>query len=220
MPWAKCQKIKLNTATAAVLALIPAAQRHGLRPGSADVSFQSEELKVKENSPQILRRFVELAGGEVADIVIIPTASIVRNLKHLRPSHLRYFARDRRSPPVRRPAGTQPIVQLCRQCRRRCLNGPARVLRLQSQHFLFRRGLHASNPLRPAQDPRRRNRLRASVWCTARCWRRQTCWGSRAFEAASSDHISDLRSHVPFCERRHVAVAGRNAGQGPWTKAQ
>jgi cyanophycinase len=29
----------------------------------------------KENSPQILRRFVELAGGGAADIVVIPTAS-------------------------------------------------------------------------------------------------------------------------------------------------
>jgi len=29
----------------------------------------------KENSPQILRRFVELAGGRSADIVVIPTAS-------------------------------------------------------------------------------------------------------------------------------------------------
>jgi cyanophycinase len=32
----------------------------------------------KENSPQILRRFVEICGGEDADIVIIPTASLVR----------------------------------------------------------------------------------------------------------------------------------------------
>jgi cyanophycinase len=30
----------------------------------------------KENSPQILRRFVELAGGDAADIVVIPTASL------------------------------------------------------------------------------------------------------------------------------------------------
>ncbi len=32
----------------------------------------------KENSPQILRRFVELAGGTAADIVVIPTASLLR----------------------------------------------------------------------------------------------------------------------------------------------
>src|SRR5271167_3049058 len=32
----------------------------------------------KENSPQILRRFVRLAGGENADIAIIPTASMSR----------------------------------------------------------------------------------------------------------------------------------------------
>src|SRR5271156_1331878 len=32
----------------------------------------------KENSPQILRRFVELAGGAAADIAVIPTASLVR----------------------------------------------------------------------------------------------------------------------------------------------
>ena len=31
----------------------------------------------KENSPQILRRFVRLCGGDAADIVIIPTASRV-----------------------------------------------------------------------------------------------------------------------------------------------
>jgi len=33
----------------------------------------------KENSPQILRRFVELAGGDYADIVVLPTASQVRD---------------------------------------------------------------------------------------------------------------------------------------------
>jgi cyanophycinase len=33
----------------------------------------------KENSPQILRRFVELAGGDSADIVVIPTASLLRS---------------------------------------------------------------------------------------------------------------------------------------------
>jgi len=33
----------------------------------------------KENSPQILQRFVKLAGGREADIVIIPTASQLRN---------------------------------------------------------------------------------------------------------------------------------------------
>jgi cyanophycinase len=32
----------------------------------------------KENSPPILRRFVELAGGARADIVVIPTASLLR----------------------------------------------------------------------------------------------------------------------------------------------
>jgi cyanophycinase len=32
----------------------------------------------KENSPQILRRFVELCGGEAADIAVIPTASLAR----------------------------------------------------------------------------------------------------------------------------------------------
>ncbi|MGA2777100.1 MAG: cyanophycinase [Steroidobacteraceae bacterium] len=32
----------------------------------------------KENSPQILRRFVELSGGAAADIVVIPTASLLR----------------------------------------------------------------------------------------------------------------------------------------------
>jgi cyanophycinase len=33
----------------------------------------------KDNSPQILRRFVELAGGDSADIVVIPTASLLRS---------------------------------------------------------------------------------------------------------------------------------------------
>ncbi len=33
----------------------------------------------KENSPQILQRFVQLAGGEQADIVVIPTASQLRS---------------------------------------------------------------------------------------------------------------------------------------------
>lgn len=32
----------------------------------------------KENSPQILRRFIKLAGGDRADIAIIPTASVAR----------------------------------------------------------------------------------------------------------------------------------------------
>jgi cyanophycinase len=34
--------------------------------------------EAKENSPQILRRFVSLAGGSNADIVVIPTASLLR----------------------------------------------------------------------------------------------------------------------------------------------
>jgi cyanophycinase len=33
----------------------------------------------KDHAPQILRRFVELAGGSSADIVVIPTASVVRD---------------------------------------------------------------------------------------------------------------------------------------------
>jgi cyanophycinase len=33
----------------------------------------------KENSPQILHRFVRLAGGDSADIAIIPTASMSRS---------------------------------------------------------------------------------------------------------------------------------------------
>jgi cyanophycinase len=33
----------------------------------------------KENSPQILRRFVQLAGGEAADILVIPTASLAHS---------------------------------------------------------------------------------------------------------------------------------------------
>lgn len=33
----------------------------------------------KENSPQILQRFVKLAGGREADIVVVPTASQLRN---------------------------------------------------------------------------------------------------------------------------------------------
>jgi cyanophycinase len=33
----------------------------------------------KENSPRILRRFVALAGGDAADIVVLPTASMLRD---------------------------------------------------------------------------------------------------------------------------------------------
>jgi cyanophycinase len=43
----------------------------------------------KENSPQILRRFVELAGGDAADIVVIPTASLSRSTG---PRYERLFA--------------------------------------------------------------------------------------------------------------------------------
>jgi cyanophycinase len=43
----------------------------------------------KENSPQILRRFVQLAGGDAADIVVIPTAS---QLRATGPRYERIFA--------------------------------------------------------------------------------------------------------------------------------
>jgi cyanophycinase len=43
----------------------------------------------KENSPPILRRFVELAGGAAADIVVIPTASLLRGTG---PRYERIFA--------------------------------------------------------------------------------------------------------------------------------
>jgi cyanophycinase len=43
----------------------------------------------KENSPQILQRFVQLAGGDHADIVIIPTASQLRSTG---PRYERIFA--------------------------------------------------------------------------------------------------------------------------------
>jgi cyanophycinase len=43
----------------------------------------------KENSPQILRRFVQLAGGDAADIVVIPTASQLRSTG---PRYERIFA--------------------------------------------------------------------------------------------------------------------------------
>ena len=43
----------------------------------------------KENSPQILKRFVQVAGGDSADIVVIPTASQLRNTG---PRYERIFA--------------------------------------------------------------------------------------------------------------------------------
>ena len=43
----------------------------------------------KDNAPAILRRFVQLAGGDQADIVVIPTAS---QLKSTGPRYERIFA--------------------------------------------------------------------------------------------------------------------------------
>ena len=51
----------------------------------------------KENAPQILKRFVQLAGGDRADIVVIPTASQMRD------TGVRY---ERTSPPADGPEGS------------------------------------------------------------------------------------------------------------------
>ena len=77
----------------------------------------------KENSPQILRRFVELAGGRDADIVVIPTAS---QLASTGPRYERIFAE----------LGARRVTALDFDTRRDC-GEPNRIERLQQASGVF-----------------------------------------------------------------------------------
>lgn len=77
----------------------------------------------KENSPQILRRFVELAGGRNADIVIIPTAS---QLHSTGPRYERIFA----------DLGAERATAIDFDTRRDC-EEPGRIERLQQASGVF-----------------------------------------------------------------------------------
>ncbi len=77
----------------------------------------------KENSPQILRRFVELAGGRDADIVVIPTAS---QLASTGPRYERIFAE----------LGAGRATALDFDTRRDC-GEPNRIERLQQASGVF-----------------------------------------------------------------------------------
>jgi cyanophycinase len=77
----------------------------------------------KENSPQILRRFVELAGGRNADIVIIPTAS---QLHSTGPRYERIFAE----------LGAERATAIDFDTRRDC-EEPGRIERLQQASGVF-----------------------------------------------------------------------------------
>jgi cyanophycinase len=77
----------------------------------------------KENSPQILRRFVELAGGRNADIVVIPTAS---QLTSTGPRYERIFAE----------LGAERVTALDFDTRRDC-EEPNRIERLQQASGVF-----------------------------------------------------------------------------------
>lgn len=77
----------------------------------------------KENSPQILRRFVELAGGRNADIVVIPTAS---QLASTGPRYERIFSE----------LGAERATELDFDTRRDC-EEPNRIERLQQASGVF-----------------------------------------------------------------------------------
>ena len=77
----------------------------------------------KENSPQILRRFVELAGGNSADIVVIPTAS---QLRATGPRYERIFGE----------LGAERVTALDFDTRRDC-EEPGRLERLQQASGVF-----------------------------------------------------------------------------------
>ena len=70
----------------------------------------------KDNAPAILRRFVQLAGGDQADIVVIPTAS---QLKSTGPRYERIFAE----------LGAARVSALDFDTRRDC-DEPSRISRL------------------------------------------------------------------------------------------
>jgi cyanophycinase len=77
----------------------------------------------KENSPQILKRFVQVAGGDRADIVIIPTASQMRATG---PRYERIFAE----------LGAERAMALDFDTRRDC-EEPSRLARLQQATGVF-----------------------------------------------------------------------------------
>jgi cyanophycinase len=77
----------------------------------------------KENSPQILRRFVALAGGAAADIVVIPTAS---QLKATGPRYERIFGE----------LGVANVTSLDFDTRRDA-EEPSRIRRLQQATGVF-----------------------------------------------------------------------------------
>ena len=80
----------------------------------------------KENSPQILRRFVALAGGDGADIVVIPTAS---QLASTGPRYERIFAE----------LGAERVTSLDFDTRRDA-EEPSRLERLQQASGIFLTG--------------------------------------------------------------------------------
>ena len=80
----------------------------------------------KENAPAILRRFVQLAGGDQADIVVIPTAS---QLKSTGPRYERIFG----------DLGAARVTALDFDTRRDC-DEPSRINRLQSATGVFMTG--------------------------------------------------------------------------------
>jgi cyanophycinase len=77
----------------------------------------------KENAPPILKRFVRLAGGEQADIVVIPTAS---QLKATGPRYERIFT----------DLGAARVTALDFDTRRDC-EEPSRIERLQRASGVF-----------------------------------------------------------------------------------
>jgi cyanophycinase len=80
----------------------------------------------KDNAPAILRRFVQLAGGDQADIVVIPTAS---QLKSTGPRYERIFAE----------LGAARVTALDFDTRRDC-DEPSRISRLQGATGVFMTG--------------------------------------------------------------------------------
>jgi len=80
----------------------------------------------KDNAPAILRRFVQLAGGDQADIVVIPTAS---QLKSTGPRYERIFAE----------LGAARVTALDFDTRRDC-DEPSRINRLQAATGVFMTG--------------------------------------------------------------------------------
>ena len=77
----------------------------------------------KENAPPILKRFVRLAGGEQADIVVIPTASQLRSTG---PRYERIFSE----------LGARRVTALDFDTRRDC-EEPSRIERLQRASGVF-----------------------------------------------------------------------------------